>query len=140
MQCTSGSKILEGVTMGTNPVIGNELQRALMPMLLLAEMANEPGHGYGLAARIAEKGFQRIKGAKLYPILAKLESAGYCKASWVEGDLGPGKKIYTITDSGIAQLTQLASQWAMVSKMVVKTLEKYVTTSKANRVANRQNS
>ena len=99
----------------------NELsdwQRVTLPMLLLSEMRIEPGHGYGLSARLAERGFERIVGAKLYPVLNRLESDGYCVATWAEGDGGPGRKIYSITAAGREHLRELSEAWERYTALV----------------------
>lgn len=92
-----------------------ELQRNLLPYLLLAEIALAPGHGYGLSLRLEERGLQRIKGARLYPTLTRLESDGLCRSTWAEGEGGPGRKIYQITEAGRDHLTALRQAWRQVS-------------------------
>lgn len=89
----------------------NNWQRALLPMLLLQELKAAPQHGYALGKALAERGFQPLQGATLYPALAKLESAELVRTEWVEGDGGPGKKIYALTDDGARHLTELRKQW-----------------------------
>lgn len=92
-----------------------ELQRSLLPYLLLAEIALAPGHGYGLSLRLQERGWQRIKGARLYPALTRLESAGLCRSTWTEGEGGPGRKVYQITEAGRTYLDHLAQAWRLAS-------------------------
>ena len=87
------------------------LERALLPLLLLAQMQVEPAHGYALSARLEERGFTRVKGARLYPALNQLESDELCTAHWAEGDGGPGKKVYTITDAGSRYLAEATADW-----------------------------
>lgn len=96
----------------------NNWQRALLAFLLLNEMSVQPAHGYALSARLAERGFERVKGAALYPALSKLESDGYCQAHWEEGTGGPGRKVYHLTQTGQSYLLELRQVWSQWSKRV----------------------
>lgn len=96
----------------------SDFQRSLLAFLLLAELNHHPGHGYALAARLAERGFERVKGAKLYPVLSRLESDGYCQPTWKEGEGGPGRKVYTITAEGKAYLNKQVTAWENLHPLV----------------------
>lgn len=85
-------------------------QRALLPLLLIAELSGGPTHGYALSKSLQERGFGPIKGATLYPALAKLEASGFVITRWEEGQGGPGRKVYELSATGQAELhTQRAS-------------------------------
>ena len=67
-------------------------QRAMLPMLLLAELSAGQAHGSALAKSLQERGFGPLKGATLYPALAKLEASGFVETRWEEGQGGPGPR------------------------------------------------
>lgn len=96
----------------------SDFQRSLLPFLLLAELDKEAGHGYGLASRLEQRGFERVKGAKLYPALSRLESDGYCTPTWTEGEGGPGRKVYTITEKGRAHLVEQRAAWNQLVPLI----------------------
>lgn len=79
-------------------------QRAMLPMLLLAELTGGPAHGYALSKSLQERGLGPIKGATLYPALAKLEASGFVATRWEEGQGGPGRKVYELSDAGRIEL------------------------------------
>ncbi|GAA1411494.1 hypothetical protein AUR04nite_01840 [Glutamicibacter uratoxydans] len=79
-------------------------QRAVLPLLLLDQLAAGPAHGYAIAKALESRGFDPFKGATLYPALAKLESSGAVSTTWEEGQGGPGRKVYELTSSGRAEL------------------------------------
>lgn len=81
-------------------------QRAILPLLLLDQLAAGPAHGYAIAKALTDKGFDPIKGATLYPALAKLESSGSVNTTWEEGQGGPGRRVYELTSSGRAELAE----------------------------------
>ncbi|WP_237204713.1 PadR family transcriptional regulator [Rothia nasimurium] len=80
------------------------LVRATLPTAVLACLAQENLHGYGLATRLEEMGYGRLRGGSLYPALSKLEEAGYVTTAWMEGESGPARRQYRLTDAGARQL------------------------------------
>lgn len=74
--------------------------RAVLEVALLGVLSQGPAHGYGLAEILAAQGFGRLRGGSLYPVLARLEDAGDVTTTWQDGSGGPGRKLYTITDTG----------------------------------------
>ena len=85
--------------------------RAAMGTALLAVLAEEPLHGYAIAERLAERGLGRPKGGSLYPLLNSLEQQGAIAASWSQGDSGPGRRTYRLTDVGRERLSWERDDW-----------------------------
>lgn len=88
-------------------------QRASLPMLILKVLAVAPRHGYGISQALVSVGLQPIKGAQLYPALARLEDDGTIVAQWEQGGSGPARKVYELTPAGQQQLEDLGTQWEM---------------------------
>jgi PadR family transcriptional regulator PadR len=86
-------------------------QRATLPMLVLDVLAVAPRHGYGISQALVSAGLQPIKGAQLYPALARLEDQGAIVAQWEQGESGPAKKVYALTTAGRAQREALRAEW-----------------------------
>lgn len=86
-------------------------QRASLPMLILSVLAVAPRHGYGISQSLASAGLQPIKGAQLYPALARLENDGAIAAQWEQSESGPARKVYELTATGRAQREELRTQW-----------------------------
>lgn len=86
-------------------------QRASLPMLVLGVLDAEPRHGYGISQALVEAGLQPIKGAQLYPALARLEEAGALASEWEASGPGPARKVYSLTDLGREQLDALRGEW-----------------------------
>ncbi|WP_345469211.1 PadR family transcriptional regulator [Glutamicibacter ectropisis] len=81
-------------------------QRAMLPLLLLDQLDAGPAHGYAIAKALTDRGFDPLKGATLYPALAKLEASGVVSTTWEEGQGGPGRKVYELTDVGRTELAE----------------------------------
>ncbi|MGV3102705.1 PadR family transcriptional regulator [Rothia sp. 32237D007AR] len=82
------------------------LIRATLPTAVLACLEQDDLHGYGLATRLEELGYGRLRGGSLYPALSKLEEAGYVTTTWTEGKSGPARRQYRLTDAGARQLAK----------------------------------
>ena len=74
-----------------------------------------PGEAYGY--EIATKLTTRTDGAlsvtdgTLYPVLYRLERAGYVSVRWETPERGVPRKYYRLTDAGRDELAQLKHEW-----------------------------
>ncbi|GHD06393.1 PadR family transcriptional regulator [Zhihengliuella salsuginis] len=90
----------------------SEWMRGVLGACVLRTLSDGPIYGYSIAQRLAEAGLGTVKGGTLYPLLTRLEKAGWVTAEWRAGDGGPGRKYYLLTDEGVAELASLSLQWA----------------------------
>lgn len=97
-----------------------QLKKGVLEMLVLALLAEKPGHGYELLLRLKEKsgGLLTLKEGTLYPILYRLEDGGAIASQWQPpegGGAGPyravPRKVYTVTAAGRAALAAQAEIW-----------------------------
>ena len=70
--------------------------------VLLALLAEEPGHGYDLNERLARlfplpESLPDV--STVYRALGELEGQGAIRSSWADG-AGGGRKVYELTDAG----------------------------------------
>lgn len=98
--------------------------RASLELAVLGCLLAAPLHGYGIAQQLEARGFGRLKGGSLYPALGHLEGAGYVEATWEQGEVGPGRKNYSITSTGRDFLAGGLAKW--------KTLTEALDISKEN--------
>jgi DNA-binding PadR family transcriptional regulator len=71
---------------------------------LLALLAVSPRTGYELMQQIQP--LWRAKHSQIYPLLAKLEQSGYVEHEPVAQKEKPDKKIYSVTEYGLAKLRE----------------------------------
>lgn len=90
--------------------------RASLDLAILGCLAHAPLHGYGIAQQLEGRGFGRLKGGSLYPALSRLVDAGHVETSWAQGDSGPGRKDYAITDSGREHLVAGLARWKALTR------------------------
>jgi PadR family transcriptional regulator PadR len=90
-----------------------ELSRGTIELAVLALIIDERRYGYDLLSSLAEAtgGFVGIKEGTLYPVLHRLEDAGYIEATWEAEGRGKPRKYYGITDAGRKRLALLRTEW-----------------------------
>ncbi|MGT2948427.1 PadR family transcriptional regulator [Streptococcus devriesei] len=81
----------------------------LIEFLILSIVKRQDSYGYDISQTI--KLIANIKESSLYPILKKLEKAGYL-TTYTQEYQGRKRKYYHITSSGKNHLTFLMSEWA----------------------------
>lgn len=92
--------------------------RGVLDVTILAVVAQGETHGYAITRELLDRGFGRVTGGGLYPVLGRLEDGGFVEARWVEGDGGPGRKLYSITEIGRARLAEHRQAWPEFSAAV----------------------
>lgn len=90
-----------------------DLPKGDIPTLILAILSEASRHGYSIAReveRISENALLLREGS-LYPALRVLEQDGLIEGNWEIQTSGPARKVYSITETGQAELTRRASEW-----------------------------
>jgi len=97
-----------------------QLKRGTLEMLILHLLAEERSYGYQLAATLAERsdGWFSIQEGTLYPILYRLEDAGWIVPEWTSRERGVPRKYYRLTLRGTQRLAELSSTWRTFSTAV----------------------
>ncbi|MFD2170408.1 PadR family transcriptional regulator [Tumebacillus lipolyticus] len=75
---------------------------------LLSVLTRESMSGYDLMLRIQP--FWQAKHSQIYPLLSKMEQAGYVEHILVEQSDKPDKKVYSSTEAGLSALRDWLSQ------------------------------
>lgn len=107
MDATTGS---EHTAASANPWSG-ELTRGVLPLLVLRTLRDAPSYGYAIGATLAHRGIRGVKGNVLYPLLARQEVAGHVETEWRPGDGGPGRRYFSLTPEGEAEVERLRAGW-----------------------------
>lgn len=92
--------------------------RGVLPQAVLRVLSDGPTYGYAITARLAEASIGQVKGGTLYPLLGRLESAGYVSVEWRAGEGGPGRKYYEITEAGRHHLDELVGRWTSFTQVL----------------------
>ena len=106
------------VSMGNSDLLRGHVDR-----LLVAVLADAPGHGYDLARRLAARssGALEVPEGSLYPALHRLEHAGLITSKWDTCD-GRRRRVYSLTASGRRQLRGWRNEWRAFAGAVERVL------------------
>lgn len=64
-----------------------------------------------------------VKEGTLYPLLVRLKNDGLVDYIWREGEKGPPRKYFTVSDQGRQFLTELTESWDQLVHSVNQTLK-----------------
>jgi PadR family transcriptional regulator, regulatory protein PadR len=89
-----------------------EVLKGHMDFLLLAAIARQPLHGYGIAEAIREAtaGELDLAEGTVYPALYRLERAGLLTSSWTTVG-GRRRRVYRLTRQGRKRLQREREEW-----------------------------
>ena len=96
-----------------------EWLRGVLDVCVLAVLAEGSTYGYAITARLDELGLGAVKGGTLYPLLVRLEQADLVTTQWRPGVGGPGRKYFSLTPAGHAELARRGSAWRAFADLTV---------------------
>lgn len=93
--------------------LSKDLVAASASPLVLALLSEGESYGYALLQRVRElsNGDLEWTDGMLYPVLHRLEAAGYIASRWRLGESGRKRKYYTLRARGRAALAAQRAQW-----------------------------
>jgi len=96
--------------------IPKDLVAASATPIILAILRQGDSYGYAIIRQVREVSGDRIlwTDGMLYPVLHRLEAAGFVKSTWQTADTGRRRKYYRITRQGEEELGRLREQWDVV--------------------------
>ncbi len=101
---------------GTRVDIQKDLVAASATPIVLSLLRQGDSYGYAIIKSVREVSGDRIEwtDGMLYPVLHRLEAAGFVKSTWKTADTGRRRKYYRTTRQGEAELERLKEQWDVV--------------------------
>lgn len=94
-----------------------------MDRLLLAVLAEAPGHGYEISQRLTERsgGEFDVNEGSLYPALHRLERSQLVQSTWSTSD-GRRRRVYRLTPAGRRAVQSSRQEWRTFSAAVDRVL------------------
>ena len=101
--------------------------KGLTEVALLSLLSEEPCYGLDILERLrSDAGLGLAEGA-VYPLLHRLEKAGWTFAEWrIDPDNGRPRKYYAITDAGRVELREQLAAWTDMSMRLSRFLERRI--------------
>jgi PadR family transcriptional regulator, regulatory protein PadR len=100
------------------------LQGTLDLMILKTLQVLGPLHGFGIARRLeqlSEEVLQLNEGT-VYTALLRLQQHGWIHSEWGNSEHNRKAKFYSITRSGLKQLTRETEDWKRISGVIARVL------------------
>jgi transcriptional regulator len=98
----------------------HSLKKGTAELLVLAQLEDEPRHGYDIAVRIEQRsnGAVAFNVASLYPVLYRLESQSLISGWWVERAGQRRRRFYKLTPKGRQALARQRRAWSIFTAAV----------------------
>jgi len=94
-----------------------------LDLLLLSVLSAGPAHGYAIISTLRERsgGTFDLPEGTIYPALHRLEEAGLLASSWAQAE-GRRRRVYALTDEGVAALAVQRTEWRTFERGVQSVL------------------
>lgn len=91
-----------------------QIMKGVLDMCLLSTIVEEPAYGYGMVQKLNGRGWVIAQEGSIYPVLKRLEKAGFITSELVASPSGPARKYYSATTTGVEILELWAADWRSV--------------------------
>jgi PadR family transcriptional regulator, regulatory protein PadR len=105
--------------------IGRELKRGSLELIVLHLLSPAEAYGYEIVSKLTGQtnGALEVTDGTLYPVLYRLERAGYVAVRWETPERGVPRKYYRLTDEGRDELGRLREEWTTFAKAMTRLLK-----------------
>lgn len=93
--------------------ISADLLRGYTDTIIMQQLTDADGYGYGISRAIAEKseGMVQLKEATLYTAFRRMEENGYIRSYWGDEATGARRRYYSLTEPGRTKLAEEKDAW-----------------------------
>src|SRR5262245_61853731 len=104
--------------------IARELRRGSLELIVLHLLGPGEAYGYEIVSKLTSEtdGTLGVTDGTLYPVLYRLERAGFVEVRWETPARGVPRKYYRLTTSGRHELDRLTHEWTTFAKAMNKLL------------------
>jgi PadR family transcriptional regulator, regulatory protein PadR len=106
--------------------IARELKRGSLELVVLHLLSPGEAYGYEIVSRLTAEtnGALEVTDGTLYPVLYRLERAGFVAVRWETPERGVPRKYYRLTPLGRQELERLLHEWTSFTKAMSKLLRR----------------
>ncbi len=106
--------------------IERELKRGSLELIVLHLLEPGEAYGYEIVTKLAAQtnGALGVTDGTLYPVLYRLERAGFVSVRWETPERGVPRKYYQLTESGHEELARLKQEWNAFANAMARLLAK----------------
>ena len=92
-----------------------EMLKGVLEGVVLTVLARRPAYGYEITADLRERGFTDLAEGTVYAILVRIEQRDLVDVEKVASEKGPPRKVFTLNDTGRAQLAEFWTTWGLLA-------------------------
>lgn len=100
--------------------ISADLLRGYTDTIIMRQLAEADGYGYGISRAVAEKsdGMVQLKEATLYTAFRRMEESGFISSYWGDEATGARRRYYCLTEPGREKLEEDQQAWEETRKVI----------------------
>lgn len=104
--------------------IVRELKRGSLELIVLHLLVPGEAYGYEIVSKLTAEtnGALEVTDGTLYPVLYRLERAGFVTVRWETKERGVPRKYYRLTAAGRDQLARLIHEWTTFAGAMARLL------------------
>src|SRR5215469_13893791 len=104
--------------------IERELKRGSLELIVLHLIAQGEAYGYEIVTKLTEQtnGALEITDGTMYPVLYRLERAGFVAVRWETPERGVPRNYYRLTAAGREELERVTEEWTSFTKAMTRLL------------------
>ena len=104
-------------------MIHSQMLKGILEGCIMAIISKKASYGYEISLKLEGYGFGKITEGTIYPLLLRLEKNGFVSTEYVASELGPRRKYYSLTESGMNELNSFMESYYELGNAVDKLLE-----------------
>jgi PadR family transcriptional regulator, regulatory protein PadR len=106
--------------------IERELKRGSLELIVLHLLSLGEAYGYEIVTKLSSvtNGALEVTDGTLYPVLYRLERAGFVDVRWETLKRGVPRKYYRLTTAGRTELAQLTREWTTFADAMARLLRR----------------
>lgn len=101
----------------------SQLNKGILEGCILKIISRRSTYGYDILTHLTKVGFTNIKESTIYPLLVRLEKKGYITCFYEVSLIGPSRKYFEITETGLRYLNEFVVAWHETENFVNYVLE-----------------
>lgn len=104
--------------------IARELRRGSLELIVLHLLSLGEAYGYEIVTTLTQRtnGELEVTDGTLYPVLYRLERAGFVAVRWETPQRGVPRKYYRLTEAGQEELGRLTHEWSTFANAMAQLL------------------
>ena len=95
-----------------------EMLKGVLEGSILEIISRKTTYGYDITQQLRKIGFEDVVEGTVYTILVRLEKNGSVETEKKPSEVGPPRKFYQLTESGMNELEGFWNKWDFVSSKI----------------------